>query len=110
MWSGAGLPVFMLAYFLLGGFRAARPMAMAQARGLVHESQMGLTYGTMETVSAVIFIIAPPIAGYIFERDPFIIYPVSIGLIAISILLSYLFSPRQSQISDPQSPIVNRKS
>lgn len=73
MWLGMGLPVFMLAYFLLGGFRAARPMAMAQARDLVHELQMGITYGTMETVSAIIFIIAPPIAGFIFERDPFIV-------------------------------------
>lgn len=103
MWSGTGLPVFMLAYFLLGGFRAARPMAMAQARGLVHESQMGLTYGTMETVSAVIFIIAPPIAGYIFERDPFIIYPLAIGLIILSILISYFFSPRQTQIENRNS-------
>lgn len=94
MWLGLGLPVFMLAYFLLGGFRAARPMAMAQARELVHDSQMGLTYGMMETVSAVIFIIAPPIAGFIFERDPFTIYPIAIGLIAVSILISYIFSPR----------------
>lgn len=96
MWLGMGLPVFMLAYFLLGGFRAARPMAMAQARELVHSSQMGITYGTMETVSAVIFIIAPPIAGFIFERDPFIIYPLAIGLIVVSIFISYFFAPRKN--------------
>jgi hypothetical protein len=87
----------MLAYFLLGGFRAARPMAMAQARELVHSSQMGISYGTMETVSAIIFIIAPPIAGFIFERDPFIIYPLAIGLIVISIFISYFFTPRKSE-------------
>ena len=96
MWLGMGLPVFMLAYFLFGGFRAARPMAMAQARELVHISQMGITYGTMETVSAIIFIIVPPIAGFIFERDPFIIYPLAIGLIVISIFVSYFFMPRQA--------------
>jgi MFS family permease len=94
IWQGMGLPVFMLGYFLLGGFRAARPMAMAQARGLVHTSQMGLAYGTMETVSAIIFIIAPPIAGYIFERDPFIVYPLAVGLIGISLFVSYFFSPQ----------------
>ncbi|MBL8062184.1 MAG: MFS transporter [Anaerolineales bacterium] len=110
MWKGLGLPIFMLAYFLLGGFRAARPMAMAQARDLVHESQMGLTYGMMETVSAVIFIIAPPIAGYIFEKDPFFVYPLAIGLIVVSIAVSYFFSPRQPQISDSQPSIVNQKS
>jgi MFS family permease len=95
MWKGSGLPVFMLGYFLFGGFRAARPMAMAQARELVHDSQMGVTYGAMETVSAVIFIIAPPIAGFIFERDPFFVYPLAIGLIAASIIIGYLFSPRK---------------
>lgn len=96
IWRGAGMPVFMLGYFLLGGFRAARPMAMAQARGLVHTSQMGVTYGTMETVSSVIFIIAPPIAGFIFERDPFLIYPLAVGLIVVSIMVGYFFSPRKA--------------
>ncbi|MBE0682404.1 MAG: MFS transporter [Anaerolineales bacterium] len=96
IWRGAGLPVFMLGYFLLGGFRAARPMALAQARGLVHDSQMGITYGTMETVSAIIFIVAPPIAGFIFERDPFFVYPLSVGLIAVSVIIGYFFSPQKT--------------
>lgn len=94
IWQGTGMPIFMLGYFLLGGFRAARPMAMAQARELVHTSQMGLTYGTMETVSSAIFIVAPPIAGFIFERDPFLVYPLAVGLIIVSIFISYVFSPR----------------
>lgn len=94
IWKGAGMPIFMLGYFLLGGFRVTRPMAMAQARGFVHTSQMGLTYGTMETVSSIIFIVAPPIAGFIFERDPFLIYPLAMGLIGVSIVVGYFFSPR----------------
>ena len=95
IWRGASLPVFMLGYFLLGGFRAGRPMVMAQARELVHDSQMGVTYGIMETISAVIFVLTPPIAGILFERDPKIVYPLSIGLITVSILISYLFSPQK---------------
>ncbi len=95
IWKGTALPVFALGYFLLGGFRASRPMAMAQARELVHESQMGITYGTMETVSAIIFILTPPIAGFLFERNPMIIYPLAIGLITVSILVSYIFLPRK---------------
>jgi MFS transporter, DHA1 family, solute carrier family 18 (vesicular amine transporter), member 1/2 len=95
IWKGTNLPVFMLGYFLLGGFRAGRPMVMAQARELVHDSQMGVTYGIMETISSVIFVLTPPLAGILFERDPKIVYPLSIGLIAISILVSYLFSPRK---------------
>ena len=95
IWRGSSLPVFMLGYFLLGGFRAGRPMVMAQARELVHDSQMGVTYGIMETIGAVIFVLTPPLAGILFEYDPKIVYPLSMGLIAISILVSYLFSPRK---------------
>ena len=67
---------------------------MAQARELVHDSQMGVTYGVMETISAVIFIVTPPLAGILFEYDPKIVYPLSIGLITASILVSYLFTKR----------------
>lgn len=95
IWKGTSLPVYVLGYFLLGGFRAGRPMIMAQARELVHDSQMGITYGIMETISAVIFVLTPPLAGILFERDPMILYPLSIGLIVVSIVISYLFSPRK---------------
>jgi MFS family permease len=95
IWKGASLPVFALGYFLLGGFRAGRPMAMAQARELVHDSQMGVSYGIMETIGSVIFVLTPPLAGYLFERDPTIVYPLAIGLITVSIIVSYLFSPRK---------------
>ena len=95
IWKGSSLPIFALGYFLLGGFRAGRPMAWAQARELVHDSQMGLTYGVMETISSIIFILTPPLAGLLFERDPMIVYPLAIGLITISIFVSYQFSPRK---------------
>ena len=96
IWKGSSLPVFALGYFLLGGFRAARPLAMAQARELVHDSQMGVSYGIMDTVNAVIFILTPPLAGFLFEQDPTIVYPLAIGLIVVSIIISYLFSPRKA--------------
>jgi len=95
IWKGTSLPVYALGYFLLGGFRAGRPMALAQARELVHDSQMGVTYGIMETISSVIFVFTPPVAGLLFERDPMMVYPLSIGLMAVSILVSHFFSPRK---------------
>ena len=99
IWKGSSLPVFMLGYFLLGGFRAGRPMVMAQARELVHDSQMGVTYGIMETIGSVIFVLTPPLAGILFEYDPKFVYPLSIGLITISILISYLFTKRPEGFS-----------
>ncbi len=95
-WKGTTLPVFALGYFLLGGFRAGRPMVMAQARELVHVSQMGTMYGIMETISAVIFVITPPLAGFLYERDPMMMYPLAIGLIVVSIAVSYFFMPRKA--------------
>ncbi len=95
IWKGASLPVFALGYFLLGGFRAGGPMIWAQARELVHDSQMGVTYGIMETIRAAVFILTPPLAGLLFEYNPVIVYPLSMGLIAISVIISYVFSPRK---------------
>jgi MFS family permease len=95
IWKGASLPIFALGYFLLGGFRAGRPLAQAQARELVHDSQMGITYGIMETIGSIIFILTPPLAGILFEYDPVIVYPVAIGLICVSVFVSYQFSPRK---------------
>ena len=93
------MPFIALGYFLLGGFRAGRPMAMAQARELVHVSQMGVMYGVMETISAVIFIITPPLAGFLYERDPMMMYPLAGGLIVVSIVVSYFFMPQKEQVA-----------
>jgi MFS family permease len=96
IWKGSSLPVFALGYFLLGGFRASRPMALAQARDLVHDSQMGFTYGIIETISSIILILTPVLAGLLYGIDPVIVYPLAIVLIAVSIIISYRFTPRKS--------------
>ena len=108
IWKGTSLPFYLLGYFLLGGFRAGRPMALAQARELVHDSQMGVTYGIMETINSIIFILTPPLAGILFERDPMIVYPLSICLIAVSIAVSYFFSPRKVPSSPAVSSVLKR--
>ena len=108
IWIGTSLPSYVLGYFLLGGFRAGRPMALAQARELVPDSQMGMTYGIMETISSVIFILTPPLAGILFEYNPMIVYPLSIGLIALSIAVSYFFSPRKVSSPPEVSSVLKR--
>jgi len=95
MWLGTNLSVFALGYFLLGGFRSGRLMIMARARELVHDSQMGMMYGVVETISAVIFILTPPLAGILFERNPIILYPLAMGLIVVSLLVSNFFMTRR---------------
>lgn len=94
IWRGTNLPILALGYFLLGGFRAARPLALAQARELVHDSQMGFTYGLMETVNSVIFILTPPLAGFLYKMNPVMIYPLAIGLIIVSVIVSFILPRR----------------
>ena len=78
IWRTTGMPYFAFAYFILGAFRAARPMMAAQARELVHESQMGLAFGMNETVAALALTLAPLLAGVIYDRAPDLVYPVSL--------------------------------
>jgi predicted MFS family arabinose efflux permease len=94
IWRATSLPYFALAYFVLGGFRAARPMMAAQARELVHQSQMGLAFGMNETVGATALTLAPFIAGLLYDRAPDLMYPVSLYAISASIILSVWLAPR----------------
>jgi MFS family permease len=56
---------------------------------------MGVGYGLIETVGASGLILAPPIAGWLYSRNPESIYPATIVLILIAIVITALFTPRQ---------------
>jgi DHA1 family multidrug resistance protein-like MFS transporter len=98
LWRGTGFEYFALGYFLLGGFRALRGLGVAQVRPFVHESQMGLAYGVAEMVGSATVLLAPPLAGYLYQFDPTIMYPVGIVLIGIGIVLSLIFIPRSKKL------------
>lgn len=93
LWQASGLPAYMLAFFLLGGFKTTRALASAQVRVLVHQASMGLAYGLTETVSSTATILAPVLAGFLYARAPLWVYIASICLIVLSILASARFSP-----------------
>lgn len=97
LWRASGLPAYMVAFFLLGGFKTTRTLASAQVRVLVHQASMGLAYGLTETVSSIATILAPVLAGFLYTRDPVWIYITSIGLIVLSILIGLRFSPTLSE-------------
>jgi DHA1 family tetracycline resistance protein-like MFS transporter len=94
LWRGEGVLWYAIGYFLLGGFRAARMLAFAHVRPLVHQAQMGLAYGITETVNSLAVAIAPPLAGFLYEQKPVLVYPVSLGLIVLSLLVFIIFAPR----------------
>jgi len=98
LWKGTGMGWFAVAYFMLGGFRVMRGLGIAMVRPLVHESQMGLAYGIAETVGSVTTLLAPPIVGYLYARDPFIMYPIGLIAIAIGLIISLIFVPRSKRL------------
>lgn len=98
LWKGTGMGWFAIAYFMLGGFRVMRGLGIAMVRPLVHESQMGLAYGIAETVGSATILLAPPIAGYIYARDPYSMYPIGLIAIAIGFIISLIFIPRSKRL------------
>lgn len=98
IWKGNGISWYMIGYFLMGGYRAARVFAAAQTRALVHQANMGLAYGITETVGASAVILAPPIAGFLYEIHPAFIYITSLLLIICSLAVSVLYNPAQTVI------------
>jgi MFS family permease len=95
IWRENGYGWFAAAYFLLGGFRAARSLFMAQIRPLVHESQMGLAYGLAETILGLTGILAPIVAGFLYQRNTGSIYPLAFASILAVVMLSLFLAPRQ---------------
>lgn len=103
LWKGTGQTWYMLGYFLLGGFRVARMLAMAQVRILIHQAQMGLAYGMTEAGNSAALILAPLLAGYLYDQDPASIYPLSLLLISIGVIISLIFAPREKRLAAKKS-------
>jgi len=101
LWKGEKAFWFAVGYFLLGGFRAARMLIFAQVRALVHSAQMGLAYGITETFNSLAIILAPLLAGILYMHDPVMAYPVSLGLLGVTLLVSAIFAPREAGGNPP---------
>jgi hypothetical protein len=112
IWKGTGSAAYALGYFFLGGFRAARMLAFAQIRTLIQQAEMGLAYGVTETLNAFAMLLAPLLAGYMYGAGPALIYPVTLGLLAASFLLSFGFGPRESaaaaSVVEPEAQIFHQ--
>lgn len=94
MWKGTGTPSYALGYFLLGGYRAARSFIYAQVNPLVHPTQMGLAYGFVETFNSLSMTLAPLLAGFLYTQAPDKVYPISILLMGVTVIITLLFAPR----------------
>ena len=89
IYIAADLPFwFGFGYFFIGGYRLSRSLVLAIARSFIHPRQTGLAYGMVETMNSVAVILAPMLAGFLYSKDPYSVYRVSIILIAGVLLLN----------------------
>ena len=101
LWRGMSLPVYAIGYFLAGGTRTARSLLSAQVERVVERFHLGLAFGMTETIASSALIVAPLLAGLLYQRDPASPYPVSLALIAGSLLLSARLLPADREREVP---------
>ena len=87
--------IFGLAYFMWGGFRVINAITSSLVRPLLHKAQVGLGFGIAETSKSLAFILAPVLAGYLYDRRPELVYQVAIGM-GISMLVFLLLVARKA--------------
>ena len=93
IWQGNGFGWYGVGYFFMGSYMTARAFATAQGRTLAKAAQMGMAYGMIETVAALAIILAPPLAGFLYEQEPTWIYSVSLALMGFAFINMLFFSP-----------------
>jgi MFS family permease len=104
LWLATGVPWLALGYFLAGGMRTARSMVTAQVDRLVRRSEMGLAYGMAETAQSAALVVAPVLAGILYEVDPALPFPLALGLIAVMWVVTWRLAPREeAQVPSPTS-------
>jgi predicted MFS family arabinose efflux permease len=90
MWRGQSAAVFFSGYFMIGGYRLYRSMALAFSRSMVDARDIGLAYGLVETGNALAVIAAPLAAGFLYNQQPAMVYTASLAALAFTTLLNGL--------------------
>lgn len=99
MWQGRSVAWFAAGYFFVGGFRLTRAMAIAYARYYIRASETGLAYGLIETANGIAIILAPLLAGSLYNSAPRSMYAVSLGLIILLVITNLLIRNRQQVVA-----------
>ena len=87
IWKGSSLPWYIVAYFLAGGFRLSASLRSALVRPFVGNHEVGLAFGFTEAIGHLAFILAPILAGFLYDRNPESVYLV--GLIVLGVSLAF---------------------
>ena len=100
IWRGQGLVWYGAAYLFLGGYRLCRAMTVALARPWVREFEVGFAFGVVESLNALAFMLAPVLAGWIYTLRPSALFPVSAGLLILTMLTGFVVMRRIGHKND----------
>jgi len=97
LWRGEGILWYGLAYLFLGGFRLCRAMTVALVRPVVREREVGLAFGIVESLNSLAFVLAPVIAGFLYDWRPIAIFPAGFGVLTVTLLISLFYLARNKR-------------
>ena len=107
LWKGMSFPAYAAGYFLAGGSRTARSLLSAQVERVVERPQLGLAFGVAETVASSSLILAPVLAGLLYQNNnPAAPYPVGLVLIGLSLGLSAWLLPADRESPSAALPML----
>lgn len=100
LWRAGGFLWYGLGYIFLGGYRLCRAMTVALVRPVVREREVGLAFGIVESLNSLAFMVAPILAGFLYDWRPIAIFPISFSFLVLTLLVSMFFVRRNSHNED----------
>jgi len=97
IWRGTSILWYGVGYFFLGGYRLCRAMSVAIVQPIVREREVGLAFGVVESLNSLAYMAAPVVAGFLYDWRPVSIYPISLLVLGVTLLLSILFARRNNR-------------
>ena len=95
LWQGGGILWYGLGYLFMGGYRLTRVMTLALVRPIVRDREVGLAFGLVESLNSLAAVIAPVLAGIIYDWQPVSIFPASLIVLAVTFIFSLRYTHRK---------------
>jgi len=94
LWQGTAWVWYAAGYFLAGGYRTARSLMSAMIEGVIPRPQLGLAFGVAETIAGISLVVAPAVAGVLYNTRPDAPYLAALVLVPAALAGSAILAPR----------------
>lgn len=91
LWQGRGFIWYGIGHIFLGGFRLCRAMTVALVRPVVRDKEVGLAFGMVESFNSLAYVLAPVLAGLLYDWRPIAIFPASLAVLLLTLTISAYF-------------------